>query len=678
MTNVETETSFLPEAIHANGPHRRRHRRSRRFRWFRRLKRRITKLNWRVMFIILFTVTAIVVMSGLVLSINARNEVNDSWVSLSRVLDTVNNKPGTELTLADFERLQASVNDLNRSLGKARGQTSFLRPLTFLSADLETLLQALDATQELTFAANDTLSGIQPAVFLLTGGEESETVAPQLSAGERIVEKLTLGRGRFLTANIHLAKAKNLIDNFDLANISPDLLGTIDGLSQYHSRLQDINEMLLNSPDLLTSALGLSQTQTYLILSQNSDELRPSGGYVSTYGWMTVRNGRIVDYDYSPTTITSPNPPPESMAADVAVPEWWIQYDQPLYAAWDGSWYADFPSTAQMAAWYYDAGGNPQSPVDGVFSIDTVGFEYIMEGLGGVTVPEYNETITSDTFRQAVYRIRAEGEGELPHKQFIAALYRQILEDWQSLDQDRSTNLRGAVLKALQEKHIMVYFTDAELNRAFEILGWLGQQKPGLDQDYLMVADANLGNKSNRSVLRQLTYDVEIMPDGSLHSRTSVAFDYSARVAEQDPAVHPAHYNDINYNNRIQVFTPAGSILTGSKNLRSDPETVNNATHTIFTALTHVNYNESERFQFSYNSPVLVEPFGPYRRYKLMIQKQPGTLNEPINVQVTLPVGTSIVSVNPEPATRYQLEQPILEFRLDLLTDQEIEIIFSN
>lgn len=50
--------------------------------------------------------------------------------------------------------------------------------------------------------------------------------------------------------------------------------------------------------------------RNYLILSENSDELRPSGGYISTWGWLRVRRFRIADYGYNPTTDLTPNPPP--------------------------------------------------------------------------------------------------------------------------------------------------------------------------------------------------------------------------------------------------------------------------------------------------------------------------------------------------------------------------------
>lgn len=679
MSDIETPS--LPELLDQEDQplahRRRRRRRSSRSRWFHKLQRRLGHYNWRIVLLVAFSVVSVTAMSGVLLSVSARDRVNDSWHSLDRVWFSLGNKPGTDLTLADFERLERAVNDLNSSLGSARRQTIFLRPLSFSNANLDTSLQMLDAAQYLTQAANNILAGTKPAVFFLTKGEQEESVATQISSGERVVELLGLGRGRFDTATAQLDSAQAIIDGLSMQHVSPDLVVTVDGLRRYLDQLRDIDQMLINSPDLLTAALGLNDTQTYLVLAQNSDELRPSGGYISTYGWMTVRNGRIVNYDYYPSTATSPHPPALDLASEVAVPSWWRSVSSSIYAAWDGSWYADFPSTAAMAAWYYDNGDNPQSPVDGVIAIDLEGFEYILKGLGSVTVEDYGIEVSSDNFREKIYAIRANHSDDLNHKQFLAALYRQILKDWQSADQDAMIELRGSLLQALQEKHVMIYFTDQNLDTALDVLGWSGQQKPGVQNDYLMVADANLGNKANRSVIRQLTYDVEILPDGALKSRLAVAYDYSARVAENDPAVGPQH-GSLNYNSLLQVFVPANSQLVDTNNLDTEPTVAPTDTHTIFVSRIGIDYNQSARYQFFYDSPDLIEQLGPYRRYKLVLQKQPGMLGEFVNVQVTLPKGAHAISISPEAAASYNLENPILEFRVELVKDEAIEIIFTQ
>lgn len=659
-------------------PERRRSSRRRRRgpRFVRRWRKRLSFIRWHYIPLALVAIAAVLAVSVLVVTTDASNRVSASWVSLNRVLESLGDASGTDLTLTDFDRLRASVNEMITSLNSADRQTAFLRNFADINPEFTTTLIVLDAAQELALAAHNILTGMQPTLFFLAGGSEDETVVAQVSSGERVVELLRLGRGRFISAHENLTAAQSYLNQVELDAVSFDLLLMIEQMRNLLTELGDINNIVLGAPDLLTVALGLENTQTYIVLAQNSDEIRPSGGYVSTWGWMQVRDARITNFDYSPTTRTSPYPPAEDLQSEVQLPSWWIQYRNPVYAAWDGSWYADFPSTAEMAAWYYDAGNNPYSPVNGVLAIDIVGFEYILQGLGEVYVEGYNELVTPQNFREVVYAIRAE-ESDLAHKRFVAAVYRQILADWQTVDRERGAELVGTVLRALQERHIMLYFTGSEeLNNMVSTLGWSGAQTRPLNHDYLMVVDANQGNKSNRSIVRQLTYDIALQRDGTATGRLAVAYDYSAVVAANDPAVAPAHYNDIDYNNLLQVFVPPDTTLLDTDNLRSEPQTVTADGLTEFVVQTQVEYDSSERFLFSYETPVVVERIGDYWHYRLLLQKQPGMQGEAVNVQVTLPPGSGMRRASPAPVATYSLERQVIEFRVVLTTDQWIEIIY--
>jgi hypothetical protein len=658
----------------------RRRRRRRRPKWRRALRRVSRSLH---LGIILLTIGVIVVIVGVtqaVLIADAGSQLRGSWTTMSRVLDTVSNKTGTELTLADFSRLEAGVNDLADSLSSLRQRVAYVEPVTRLNNEWEVQLTMADAAQALTWSTRDILAGLQPALTYMVAGDNAGTVATQISSGERIVELLSLGRGRFISADSHLTNARSIIDSLPLTELSPGLLLSLGDMEDYYSQIADINALLLEMPDVLSAVLGLDETVSYLILAQNSDELRPSGGYISTYGWMTVRNGRVVDYSYSPTTTTSPFPPGQSFLETLEIPDWWIRYREPIFAAWDGSWYADFPSTAELARSYYDAGANPQSPITGVIAIDIVGFEYIMEALQAVPMPEYGVVVRPDNFRELVYDIRAFGEGEVPHKRFVAAIYEQIFSEWQEIGRDEQTNsdLLGLLLKALQEKHIMVYFADESLNESLSILDWSGVQSPATNSDYLMVADANMGNKSNRSVLRQLTYDVQIRNDDTLQGRVTISYDYPSSLAESDPAVDAEYHGPLDYNTIMQVFVPAQSRLTAFDDLPRDPELVYHDAHTAFVSRVEIPYDEARRFQFTYETPPLIDTVAGYNRYRLLLQKQPGMLSEPASVQITMPPGVTIIDTSPAPAATYSLESLVLDFRLDLTTDEWIEIIYQE
>ncbi len=648
--------------------------------WYRRLRRRLGHIPWVRLIIIVVVAIAVGAVAGTALILDSMNRVQASLVSFQRVEDTLSNRSGTDLTLTDFNRLDSSVTDLLGTISAARSRLRFLRPFARLNNDLDSSLTGLDAAEDLTTAAYYMLNGLQPTLFFLVAGESNDSVVTQISSGERIVELLSVGRGQFVTADAYLSAAKESIDYLNQTVTSSGNILNVQQLIKYQDELSQINGALLNAPDFLTSALGISGPKNYLVLSQNSDELRPSGGYISTWGWMTVRNSRVTDYGYSPTTSTSPNPPPADMASQVNVPSWWIRYNQPLYAGWDGSWYADFPSTARMSIWYYNSGSNPKSPADGVVAIDITGFESLLGVIGSVSVPGYNVTVTPDNFRTVIYDIRDYGGGDIPHKRFLVALYQEIFNQWQtvSLDPTKNTQLLGALLQALQEKHIMLYFTDEQLEKALDLLGWSGAQLPATNNDYFMVADANLGNKSNHSIIRSITYDADIQSDGSINGRATVAYDYSAHTAASDPAVNPEFNGPADYGNLAQIFVPLGTTLSDATNVSGTANVVNNDENTEFVARLLVPFDTSQRFQFTYHVPPILENVGSFKRYRLLLQKQPGTPANAVSVQVLLPPNATVVSSSPDPDADYFLDRPILEFRTDLSVDRWIEVIFQD
>ncbi len=662
-------------------PAKMRQRRRRSSGFTRSVRKGLRRVRWLNIVIVIIAVVSIITISLAALLADSVSRVETSLASLERVLNSVNNRTSTELTIEDFARISSSVSDLTSTLETTRSRLGIIAPVASLNESLPTTINLIEAAYQMASAGQSILRGLQPTLSFLVADTEGGAIVTQISSGERVVELLRVGRGQFLNARESLDNARQRIDQIDIDSVPTELVLRFHQMNEYYDMLSEIDLILINSPDILTQALGIGAERNYLVLSQNNDELRPSGGYISTYGWMTVRNGRVTDYDYSPTTRTSPIPPSPELAAQYPIPTWWVRYSEPIYALWDGSWEVDYPATAQMAIWYYNTGGNPRAPVHGAIAIDITGFEYLLAIVGDVIVPGYDRIVNAGNFREVIYDVRTTGEiiGDDIHKAFLTALYQEIFTRWQSIsfDSNQNTLLLTALLRGLQEKHIMMYFTDPNLQAAIESLGWSGAQSDA-SADYLMVADANLGNKSNNSVLRQITLDVDVRADGSTRNRATVGYDYSARVAELDPAINPPFTGPIDYNNLTQIFVPPGSILEETTNIALRPTIVEDPAHTMFTTRFAVRYDSSARVQFIYSTPSIIDDFGPYQRYQLELQKQPGARANAVSVQVTLPIGASVVNVSPQPSASYVLDQPILEFRFDLNTDRQIEIIFRQ
>jgi len=670
------DSDDVPPTIEGGSGDRRRRRRRSRNRVQKLFRRMRHPLRWRWIVIAVVIVAVVSTLSASVMITDAIVKLESSWQGLRRVINLVNTRDGTELTLSDFNRLQSSLRELSRQLNTTRNRVGFAMPITQLNPEWQTSIEALGVAQQLASATQSMLSGLQPALNFMVEGEEKNAVATRISSGERVVELLELGRGSFIQAEGHLQRAEMQLDQINFTDVSSDLVLQIEQLRGFRNQLQNLNDFLLQSPDILTTLLGLDAERTYLVLAQNNDEIRPSGGYISTYGWFTVRGGRIIDFDYSPTTATSPNPPDDDFLDTFDVPDWWIQYRQPIYAAWDGSWYADFPSTAQLAMSYYNAGGNPQAPVDGVLAIDITGFQLLLAAMGEVLVEDRAISVTAETFRDVVYDIRAFGEGVQPHKEFVADVYASIFEEWQSINQERTPDLLGALLEGVQSRHVMIYFANPEINNTIGQIGWNGAQTAGIDHDYILVADANLGNKSNNSVIRSFTYDVEILPGGSLQSRLSLGYEYFASLAQEDPAIDDEFHGPLDYNNLLQIFLPIGTTIQETDDFRITT-LVESETHTQLITRTTVEYDSGERYQIEYEVPTIVDTVGDYQRYRLLMQKQPGARTQAINLQITLPEDARVVSSSPQADASYNLEKPILDYRLNLDGDQWIEVIYQ-
>lgn len=652
-------------------------------RWFRNLNKRLNpRQNLPKFLVVVLVIVVIGIVGAGVLFTTTSEQVQTSLQSLQRVVTSITAQSGNNLERNDFERLNTSLIDVINAFKTAYDRGSTFRVFLAANPDLEAQIIQVGAGEQIARAAYAMMQGLQPTINFLFGEQSSDPLAAQISTGERIIELLSIGRPSFVQASGHLQRAHQLLDTIDTNTLSPELLIQLQQLRGYEELLISFQSILVESPDLLTSALGIGGQSSYLVLSANSDELRPSGGYLSTYGWLLIRNGRIEDYSYSATTPNSPNPPSEALVDTYPVPDWWIRYGEPIYAAWDGSWTPDFPTTAEMASWFYDNGSNPNTPVNGVIGIDIVAFEYLLEALEQVSMPEYNVIITPTNFRELVYGIRAESVeagDDAEHKRFVAAVYQHIFDEWQTRvsDPEFSSQILGVMIRALQEKHLMIYFADPVMNRALDVLGWSGRQAPTAGEDYLMVVDANLGNKSNSSIRRQFIYDVELTPGGSAFSRVTVLYDYSASIADSDPAVDERYHGPLDYVNLLQLYTPAGSTLSETEGRLFNPSVVSGDMMTQFISQLVVEYDSSERYQFSYAVPGVVHSNGTFQEYNLLLQKQPGMRAELVIVQVTLPEGARLTQASPEPTATYSIDRQILEFRFDFRTDTAISVIYQ-
>jgi len=595
--------------------------------------------------------------------------------------NSVNQLTIESFTLQDFARVEAELAQLDGKLQRATRLIGWATPLVRVHPPTWARLHALNIATDLSTAATEIMSGVKPSLILLLGAQSDRTLSLESVVIERLIERLQEGQPSFERAQVSLDRAQQQMETVLIPSLSLESYRTLRRLQPTLNQLTHANALLLASPTALDEAFGISAPTPYLLLSANNDEIRTAGGFVSTYGWLIVDKGSVRAYDYRkvryPPFGEDPIAPPLEKAQDFELPYWWA-FTKRLpdhYAAFRNSWYAHFPDTAEMALWYYNTGNNPQAPIENIIWIDIDGFTYLLEALGEIAIPQYEQPLRAGNFRQLVYDIQLNRE----QNEFLSQAYSVMLQELPLRAQQVETapRLLQAGLRALNERHLMLYSATPALQTAFSALDWAGEMAAPDGEDYLLVADSNItGNKYSRSVERRIQYQIELLSDDTLRGDIGIEYGFLESIALEDPAYQPPFLGENRYQVGTQVFQPLGVTLLPNilGTWQIAPLTIANTTHTMHIGYQEIAFNTRQRVQLPFTGSVGIQSFEGFKRYRLYIQKQAGKQAEPVEIIITLPPNAQFIEAIPAPQDR--IDQAVT-FRFEAFNrNRWIEVLY--
>ena len=123
-----------------------------------------------------------------------------------------------------------------------------------------------------------------------------------------------------------------------------------------------------------------SGPKTYLLLAENEDELRPTGGFITSVGNLVLHDGQVISLEFEDVgnldDWTKPYP---------AAP-WQLQdyMDSPVLILRDANWFTDYPTSAMWAEYLY-AYAHEHSE-DGVIAFDQHFLVMLLGQLGPLQV----------------------------------------------------------------------------------------------------------------------------------------------------------------------------------------------------------------------------------------------------------------------------------------------------
>lgn len=288
-----------------------------------------------------------------------------------------------------------------------------------------------------------------------------------------------------------------------------------DELSRGEQMLEEVSTLASISTrftKILPEILGFDKPKTFLLLFQNNSELRPTGGFIGSFGWVTFAKGRLIEFKTEDVYTADGQlkghvPPPEPIKKYLGQENWYLR---------DSNFDPDFFESAQRAEWFLKHEMNLS--FDGVFAFDLNSVQEILRGGGGVYLTDYADKITAENLFAKTQEASEVGffPGSTQKRDFIGSLARNIFIKLTSEKVAWAKLLRG-IKNSLDQKHILLSFHNQEAQELVEQAGWGGRiasvscQEAGCIPDYLMVVEANLGiNKANFALERSAKLNINL------------------------------------------------------------------------------------------------------------------------------------------------------------------------
>ena len=521
-----------------------------------------------------------------------------------------------------------------------------LKWIPLVGPDLVYANDLLNMATEMVIAADETYQGLSPLMTVALEKENHPTPS-------QVLEFLTAGHANFNTAQAAITaanEARSVIPLNDLSPIGQQLISKSD-------RVLLLMRQGIAAINLAPALLGAEGSKTYLMLIQNQDELRPTGGFLSAAGLLTIQQGDIISLNIQDSYAVGNYSIPD-------VPGPLANYmDTQALVFRDANWSPDFPTSAALAIRLYQ-GDHPEAQIDGVIALDQTAISILLKATGPINVENVPEQISADNviaYMRSAWSTEPEQsvnyEWWLHRKDFIqnmaGGLIKQLAgSPWAAIGQ--------AGTQALRERHIQVWLQDKAAGRILAEQGWDGAIRPG-EGDYLFITEANLGfNKVNAVIQRQWDYVMDLsnlaMPTATVRV-TNFNPATGQLPCSHDPNYGAGQYQElINrcYWNYIRVYTreeaklinaslhdiPAEWILTG-RPIVGAIDSMPGEHHTIsFGSLMVVPYNTTDSVSLEYSLPpqtVLLNPTDSTTTYSLHIQKQSGLSDIWMTVRIILP-----------------------------------------
>ena len=420
-------------------------------------------------------------------------------------------------------------------------------------------------------------------------------------------------------------------------------------INQYEAKLQSVRSSLSLAQQLqqvIPTMVGIEGKRTYAVLLQNDQELRPTGGFIQAVALLNFDAGSLVSYQvYSvyelDRKITGEISPPEEIKRYLGEEKWYLR---------DSNWSPDFPYTAKQVAWFIDNTLNVQ--IDGVLAVTVLGLADILEAMGPVDLPNFNEVLTHKNIAERMEFhseiILVDSVDKIDYSKDVLS---QILKELVQIEKKQALPLAEALQKTLETRQMQLSVFNENEQEMLQTLGWTGAlPRPNCPTrlssvpctiDAFTAVEANIGvNKANQYISRDTEHSVTLTTTEAQHNRKTT-FTNSVTTAAWPKGAYKSYQRFyLPKNARLNAIVVNGKQL-------SEPEITRSVFNdfTVIGAQITIPIQETIPVELRYSTPIDLRSSFSYVFYN---QKQSGiSENDAFSVRLSYPTGMNPVLIAP-------------------------------
>jgi len=316
--------------------------------------------------------------------------------------------------------------------------------------------------------------------------------------------------------------------------------------------------------------LGVGHERRFLVQTMDRGELRPGGGFTGMYGLLTLQNGRMAPFTLQDVTPLDYAGNGMELGRQVP-PEYrsWMKFG--FWGLRDANLSGDFPTTARLAMQVFQEEGG--GPVDGNIALTPTVIAHILNVIGPIKVPQYNETITAQNLEDklhyyqqdfgaiAIERQKTGTSNAATRKAFTSLLGKLLLTRVRQLQVKQLVKVIQNAVKDIQSRDLEIYFANPLAETWLIQHGYSGGMDTFAKQDGFMVVQSNISiSKASQYVHTTEQDNVVLDAQGGATHNLTITLDYK----QTGPV-----YGYDTYADYIRVYAPANAQFLGGEGFDS-------------------------------------------------------------------------------------------------------------